>query len=178
MKTLVFAASNSKQSINKALATHAAQVYQANFQPDAVLEILDLNDYEMPIYSIDREQADGIPDLAKQFLAKIGTADNIIISYAEHNGSYTAAWKNIFDWMSRIEMKVFQNKPMLVLATSPGQGGAASVLNAAIQSAPHFTAEVEGSLSVPDFYDNFDSDKGELTNAGLIEDLNAVLGKL
>lgn len=174
MKILVFAASSSRQSINKALATHAAKVYQTQFQPSAEIEILDLNDYEMPIYSVDREQADGIPTAAQAFFDKIGSADKIIVSYAEHNGNYTAAWKNTFDWMSRIDQKIFQNKPMAVLATSPGAGGASSVLNTALTSAPLFAADVKGSLSVPAFYDNFDS-SGELNNAELSQSLSNVL---
>ncbi|MGS0726904.1 NADPH-dependent FMN reductase, partial [Shewanella sp. 0m-11] len=114
MKLLAFAASSSTKSINKQLATYAASLVQG-----AEVEILDINDYEMPLFSQDREEELGHPELAQQFFAKIGEADAIIISFAEHNGSYTAAYKNLFDWTSRIDMKVFQNKPMLLLATSP-----------------------------------------------------------
>lgn len=177
MKILTFAASSSRQSINKALATYAAEVFQAKFQPSAEVEVLDLNDYEMPIYSVDREQADGIPAAAQAFFDKIGSADKIIVSYAEHNGNYTAAWKNVFDWMSRIDQKVFQDKPMAVLATSPGAGGASSVLNTALQSAPFFAADVKGSLSIPSFYDNFDSE-GNLINPELGQILTDVLQQL
>lgn len=80
--------------------------------------------------------------------------------------------------MSRIEGKVFQNKPMLVMSTSLGKGGAASVLNQAKTSAPFFDAVVKGSLSVPSFHDNFDSDKGILTNAELADALKSELEKL
>jgi len=87
-----------------------------------------------------------------------------MISFAEHNGSYTVAYKNIFDWASRINAKVFQNKPMVLLATSPGPGGASSVLAAATASAPYFDGVVKASLSVPGFYDNFDIEQGRITN--------------
>jgi NAD(P)H-dependent FMN reductase len=60
--------------------------------------VLDLNDYEMPIYSIDRETEDGIPEEAQRFYDELGAVDAILISFAEHNGAYTAAYKNIFDW--------------------------------------------------------------------------------
>lgn len=63
MKVLAFAATNSRNSINKALVTHAAELLQRN--AGAELEILDLNDFEMPIYSIDREQDSGIPEPAR-----------------------------------------------------------------------------------------------------------------
>lgn len=178
MKILVFAGSNNNQSINKALATHAAAVYKKQMQTDAEVEVLDLNDYELPIYSIDREQANGIPALAQQFFNKIGAADKLIVSYAEHNGTYTAAWKNLFDWMSRIDMQVFQNKPMVILATSPGKGGASNVLKIAEQSATYFAADIKGVLSVPEFYENFDSVKSELNQKELCQALGAVLEKL
>jgi len=166
MKVLAFAASNSKNSINKQLAT-----YTANLIEGAEVEVLDINDYEMPIFSEDREKELGHPEQAQAFYKKLGEADAIIISFAEHNGSYTAAYKNLFDWTSRIDMKVFQNKPMLMLATSPGPGGAGSVLAAASGSAPYFAADVKASISIPSFYDNFDVEKAQLTNPELIDKL-------
>ena len=93
-------------------------------------------------------------------LIKIAEADALVISFAEHNGSYSAAYKKIFDWCSRISTKVYQGKATILLATSPGPGGAASVLAAATGSAPYFAADLKGSLSVPRFYDNFDTQKG------------------
>ncbi|BAJ03452.1 NADPH-dependent FMN reductase [Shewanella violacea] len=173
MKILAFAASNSSKSINKQLATYAASLVEG-----AEVEILDINDYEMPIFSQDREEELGQPELAQKFFAKLGEADGIIISFAEHNGSYTAAYKNLFDWTSRIDMKVFQNKPMVLLATSPGPGGAKSVLTAAAGSAPYFAADVKASLSIPSFFDNFDIEKGELKNDELKQALKQAVFKL
>ncbi|MEC6823543.1 NAD(P)H-dependent oxidoreductase [Photobacterium piscicola] len=162
MKLLTLAASSSRQSINKHLA-----IYAASLVTDANVDILDINDFEMPLYSIDRETETGIPTLAQAFLNRIAQADAIIISYAEHNGSYTAAYKNLFDWASRIEPKVYQNKPMLLLATSPGPGGANTVLTAAVNSAPYFAGIVKASLSIPSFYDNFDLAVNRIINAEL-----------
>jgi len=176
MKVLAFAASNSRNSINKALVTHAAELLKETQQ--AQIEILDLNDFEMPIYSIDREQQGGIPEPAQAFFNKIGEADVVLISYAEHNGNVTAAYKNLFDWASRIDQKVYQNKAALLMAASPGPGGAQSVLASASGSAPYFAMDVRATLSVPSFYDNFDSDAGVLTNDELAQQLVAALAKL
>ena len=154
MKIIAFAASNHKKSINKQLVEYAA-----NLLSKVEVEVLDLNDYELPLYSQDKEQELGHPDLAKAFLAKIAASCGIIISFAEHNGSYSVAYKNIFDWCSRIEPKVFQNKPMVLFATSPGSLGGATVLAAAVKSAPYFDGIVKASLSIPCFYDNFDPEK-------------------
>lgn len=86
-KIIVFAGSNSTQSINQQLAIHASSVLQATMETPVEIDVLDLNDYEMPIYSPERQAAD-IPQQAQDFFAKIGAADGLIISLAEYNGSY------------------------------------------------------------------------------------------
>ncbi|ARR51084.1 NADPH-dependent oxidoreductase [Photobacterium damselae subsp. damselae] len=159
MKILAFGATNSRNSINQQFAR-----YVASLVPNAEVEVLDLNDYELPIFSFEREEQLGQPELAQKFYKKLGEADAIIISFAEHNGSYAVAYKNTFDWVSRINQKVFQEKPMLLLATSPGPGGAASVLGSAVGSASYFAGDVRASVSLPSFYDNFDMATGKVTN--------------
>ena len=176
MKLLAFAASSNSKSINKQLATYAAS--QVKHKEEVTVEVLDINDYEMPLFSEDKEALLGQPQQAKDFYAKLGKADAIIISFAEHNGSYTAAYKNLFDWTSRIDQKLFQNKPMLLLATSPGPGGAGSVLNSATGSAPYFAGDVKASLSIPSFYNNFDIEKQKLTNPELQDKLQSALASL
>ena len=176
MKLLAFAASNSSKSINKQLATYAAS--QMKHTDGVDVELLDINDFEIPLFSEDKEAQLGQPQQAKDFYAKLGQADAIIISFAEHNGSYTAAYKNLFDWTSRIDQKLFQNKPLLLLATSPGPGGAATVLAAATGSAPYFAGNVKASLSIPSFYDNFDMEKQQLSNTELQDKLHSALALL
>jgi NAD(P)H-dependent FMN reductase len=178
MKILAFAASSSKNSINKALVSYAANVFASRIQQGVEVEILDLNDYEMPIYSIDRENESGVPELAKQFKAKISQADALLISFAEHNGHYAAAFKNIFDWASRLEGKVYQNKPAVIFSTSPGGHGAANVMQAAVASAPHFDMDLKASLSVASFYDNFDMDSQTISNPDIEQQIEAVLRAL
>ena len=174
MKIIAFGASSSSKSINKKLATYAANL-AAEVQANVDIEILDLNDFELPLFSQDKEIALGQPEAAKAFFNKLGESDAIIISFAEHNGNYSAAYKNLFDWASRIDKKVYQNKAMLLLATSPGPGGAGSVLAVATDSAPYFDGQVKASLSVPNFFDNFDVENTKLTNDELHQQLlNAV----
>jgi len=177
MKIIAFGASSSAKSINKQLATYAANL-AAQASESITIEILDLNDFELPLFSQDKEVELGHPEAAKAFYNKLGASDAIIISYAEHNGSYTAAYKNLFDWTSRIAQKVFQNKPMLLLATSPGPGGASSVLATATDSAFYFAGEVIASLSVPSFFDNFDVGSTQLQNDELQQKLLAAVNDL
>jgi NAD(P)H-dependent FMN reductase len=79
MKVIAFAASSSKQSINKQLVTYASGLVE-----NAQVEVLDLNDYELPLFSVDKEQELGKPVLAQEFFAKISASNAVIISFAEH----------------------------------------------------------------------------------------------
>ncbi|MCE8538198.1 NAD(P)H-dependent oxidoreductase [Ruegeria pomeroyi] len=168
MKIVAFGASNTKNSINKALAR-----FTATLVPNAEIEILDLNNYDLPIFSEDIEKEIGQPQAAREFYHKIGSADGVIVSFAEHNGSYSAAYKNLFDWASRIDQKVFQNKPTVYLATSPGPGGAGSVLAAAKGSAPFFGADLRTAVSVASFHDAYDAETGRITEPNALADLSA-----
>ena len=173
MKILAFAGSNSRDSINKKFATYVASQFD-----NAEVEVLDLNDYEMPIFSVDREKHDGIPPLALQFAEKIDNADLLIISLAEHNSSYSVAFKNIFDWISRIkDRKHFGEKPVFLLATATGPGGGKHVLAAFEARSPFSGAQVLQSFSLPKFNENFDPEKGvvnEDKKAEFSEKLSAV----
>ena len=164
-KIIAFGASSSKNSINKQLAIYAAHLFQ-----NATVEILDLNNYEMPIFSVDREKENGIPALAEEFYKKIGSSDLIVLSLAEHNGAYSSAFKNILDWASRINAITFQQKPMLLLATSPGPRGGSTVLEIAKNRFPFQGADLKGSFSLPNFNENFDLETG-ITNPELKSEL-------
>ena len=168
-KILAFGASSSKNSINKTLAA-----YVANQVKDSEINLIDLNDYEMPIYSIDKEKQNGVPQKALDFLNIIKDSDGIIISFAEHNGSYSVAFKNIFDWASREVKNVWMNKPMFILGTSPGPGGAKFVLDTAYTRFSHMSSNTVERLSIPNYSDNFDADTG-ITNPVLKTDLNKKL---
>ncbi len=178
MKILAFAASNSKASINRQLVVSATQVLREEILPGAQIEVLDLNDFEMPIFSVDRQNDGGIPAPARTFFEKITACDALIVSYAEHNGSYTAAYKNIFDWASRIDARVFQDKPMVMMSASPGARGGATVLKAAQTSAPFFGAQLVASFAVSRFYDVFDAQALRLTDPALSQKLHAALTAL
>lgn len=170
MKNIIaFAGSNSSTSINKQLATYAASLVN-----DVQTTILDLNNFELPIYGVDLEKEIGIPENAKRFLEYIRESDGIIISLAEHNGAYATVFKNIFDWMSRAEQKTFMGKPMLLMAASPGGRGGASVLAIAKDRFPRHNAEIVATFSLPNFKENFN--EGEVANTSLNSELADAIG--
>ena len=169
MKNIItIGGSSSKNSINKQFAEYAASLV------DGIKEInIDLNDYEMPIFSIDRENENGFPEKAKQLSDLFDTADGFIISLAEHNGAYSAAFKNVFDWLSRINGKVWRNKPMILLSTSPGARGGQSVLQIALNRFPFGGANIIDSMSLPSFFDNFSN--GLVTDIQLSDNLTGIM---
>lgn len=164
---LAFGASTSTQSINKQLAGYAA-----NALPDVDVKLIDLNDFSAPLFSVDEEAANGIPDAAKAFVAELEAVDGIIVSLAEHNGSYAAAFKSLFDWGTRYKQKVWSDKKMLLLSTSPGGRGGATVLEAAANTFPHLGGDVVATFSLPSFGDNFSSEGGILS-----EDLKSAFAR-
>ena len=161
---LAFAASNSNPSINRQLVDHAASVLADEINLANEIETLDISDFEMPIYSKAREVADGIPPQAQAFFDRLGAADGLIISFPEHNGGYPAAFKNLFDWASRIKMAIYQDAPAVFMAASPGKRAGKMVLDFATRTAPFFGANVVGSLGVGSFGEEFDTDRGALIN--------------
>ncbi len=170
MNILAFAASNSKKSINKQLLTYATSLLH-----DHNVELIDINDFELPIYSEDLERERGIPQAVHRFLAKIASADALMIAYAEHNGGYTVAYKNLFDWASRANRNVYQGRSVIMLATSPGASGAKSVLSMAVESAQSFDGKVAASFSLPSFYDNFDLERQVISHTTLKQELMSTI---
>ena len=72
--------------------------------------------------ALTEENEDGIPDLAYTFKEQFKNSDAVVISFAEHNATYTtSAFKNIFDWISRIDKNIWHNKQYFLLATSTGE---------------------------------------------------------
>ncbi|MES2799321.1 MAG: NAD(P)H-dependent oxidoreductase [Bacteroidota bacterium] len=173
MKVIAFGASYSKQSINKQFASYVAQ------QISSEAETLDLNNYQLPVYTIDLEREIGHPQAAIDFVHKLEEADVLVISIAEHNGSYTAAFKNLFDWASRVKLKLFEDMRVVLLSTAPGARGGISALEDALDRFPRHGGEIVGHFTLPNFNENFSEELGvthdelrerlhELVNAAMV----------
>ena len=165
-KIIAFGASSSKNSINKQLAS-----YVANKIANQEASILDLNYFEIPIYREYRHAEEGIPQHAYAFQTTLDGVQGLVISLAEHNGSYTAAFKNIYDWISVIEKTVWSNKPILLMSTSDGARGGKSVLETAL---PRFSRQSNFAIPhfiLPSFYENFSEERG-ITNQKLNTELD------
>ncbi|MGD1845354.1 MAG: NADPH-dependent FMN reductase [Salibacteraceae bacterium] len=148
MKTIIaFSGSNSSRSINQHLIRLVAPLFTA-----AEVKVLDLRDFPAPMYGIDLEEAEGIPESMQQLMDEFRASDGIVLSTPEHNGSMPAFLKNAIDWLSRIEKKPSLNKPMLLLSASPGARGAQSAFEHLNAILPYRGAAIVAGHRVGSFF--------------------------
>jgi len=168
-KLLAFAGSNSSTSINYKLVAHVVSELK-NYKT----KIVDLKDYPVPMYSEDEEKK-GFPEMIMALKTEITQADALIISVNEHNGSFSAFFKNIIDWLSRADRKFMEGKKILLMSTSPGKRGGLTALEYGKSIFPRFGGEIVGSFSFPSFYENFDNDMTTITSETLLLGLKQVI---
>ena len=166
-KILAFAGSNSSTSINHKFITHIANRINGH-----EIKIIRLMEYDIPMYSVDKESDSGFPLDIQVIKNLISEHDALMISVNEHNGAVSAFFKNILDWLSRLDRNFLADKKILLVSTSPGARGAASSLEYTKGILPRFGGQVIESFSFPSFNDNFDNDKiqNEVLDMG-IEDV-------
>lgn len=148
MKILALGGSSSSQSINRQFAEYVSSLLSSQ------VTVYDLSTKTLPIFSEDEEKL-YIPDEAQEFIKLIRARDLIVLSLAEHNGSYTAAFKNLYDWASRIDYNVWGGRKMILLSTSSGRRGGKTVLEQAKATFPRMGAEIMCSYSLPSFHEKF-----------------------
>jgi len=124
-RVLVFAGSARKGSLNKSLARAAATALE-EAGVDATL--IDLADYEMPLYNGDLEAEHGLPESVVRLKELFAQHQGLIISCPEYNSSITPLLKNTIDWLSRAAegeapLAAFHGKVAGLLGASPGALG-------------------------------------------------------
>lgn len=157
-KILAFAGSNSPTSINYQLILNVTKRIT-----EQEVEVLDLSKIEFPMYSKVREK-EGMPEAVVWLYNKIKEVPALIISVNENNRTVSAFFKNIIDWLSRVDRKFLQDKKILLMSTSPGQRGGAAALEYCKTVFPRFGGIVVESFSLPSFKENFDVESGKIVN--------------
>jgi NAD(P)H-dependent FMN reductase len=125
VRILAFAGSARRDSLNKRLVAYAAGFARA---AGAEVTLLDLDDYDMPVYHGDHEAAGGLPPAAQRLREAFLAHDALLIASPENNASVPAALKNAIDWVSRPHagqngLVPYQGKVAAMLAASPGALG-------------------------------------------------------
>lgn len=160
-KILAFAGSNHTGSINQQLVEFTAALID-----DLDVKVVDIKSWDIPIYSMDMDP-DQTPELIASLIGLIQEHDGFIIASPEHNGGTPAFFKNILDWLSRRAKKVFDNKPVLLMSTSPGGGGGATNRNFLAHTLPYQGATIAATFGLPAFHENMK--EGKLVEERLAE---------
>jgi NAD(P)H-dependent FMN reductase len=125
VKVLAFAGSARRDSLNKKLLRLAAA---ALLEAGALVTVVDLEDFPMPLYHGDLEHREGMPEHARRLRRLLGEHQGLLLVSPENNASVSSLLKNALDWMSRPDggqngLVPFQNKVALLMSASPGALG-------------------------------------------------------
>jgi NAD(P)H-dependent FMN reductase len=131
-----------KGSINEVLRRHMSRKLS---EAGVVVTDLDLNDFPMPIFNQDIEDAGETPEAAKRLAELFRTSDIIFIATPEYNGGVTPLIANTIAWVSR------QGKPSPWRHAIFGIGGVSDGKYATIFSLSHLrdTLSKVGALVAP-----------------------------
>lgn len=153
---LCFAGSNSSTSINYKLVKYTASLIQSSNK----ILVLNMANFPFPMYSEDYEKSNGFSNSLREFRTYIQESNGLLISANEHNGNPSAYFKNVIDWLSRLDKKFLEEKKVFLMGASPGKRGAQGSLEVLTKMLPRFGAEVVTTFSLPSFNANFNVDLG------------------
>ena len=158
VKILAFSGSARRESLNrKFLAVAVAAVREAGGD----VTLLDLNDYALPLYHGDLEDAEGLPAAAVKLIALIAGHDGLLVASPEYNSMITPLLKNTIDWCSRADANPFAGKVAAVISASPGAFGGVRSLKLAQQLLLHLGCViVPGQCALPHAGEAFEPDGG------------------
>lgn len=169
---LAFAGSNSSTSIN-----HQLVIYLTTELKETSFELFKLSDMDLVIYSEDEQRENGFPSSINQIYKHIQTSKGIIISVNEHNSNPSAFFKNVLDWLSRLDRKFLEGKKVFLLSTSTGARGGMSALEVVKNLIPRFGGEVFDTFSFPSFKENFSTDENKISNEELKSEILSKLNQ-
>lgn len=169
-KILAFAGSNNSQSVNRQLLQ-----WVVDQLPKESVTFVSLENYQLPMFGQDLEREQGSPELAKELREIFNQHDAFIVASPEHNSMMPAVLKNAFDWLSRTKINdddsIFNDKPVLLLSTSPGGRGGMTNLQNMANILPYWGAKIKGQYSLPSFYQEFSNGQPSEEHAQKLNDL-------
>lgn len=117
-----FCGSTRRESLNRRLLDATVAICR---ESGASVDVIDLAEFELPLFNQDWENEQGIPDGVGPIQARLDVVDGVVIASPEYNGGYTPLFKNTIDWISRIDHLTFYPRYVsLMTATPGGKGGA------------------------------------------------------
>jgi chromate reductase len=174
MRVLGISGSLRRDSDNTKLLRVAGEMFDAAGVEFKLYEELK----QVPPYDEDDDR-DPAPTAAAHVRAAVAGADAILFSTPEYNHSIPGQLKNVVDWLSRpVGAGALANKPVAVVGSSRGVFGAVWA-QAELRKvlAASSARVVEGEVAVGQSHTRYD-ENGELTDAGIREQLQAVVDEL
>jgi NAD(P)H-dependent FMN reductase len=182
-RILAFAASTRRESFNRKLIRVAAQGAR---EAGAEVTLLELGEYPVPIYNGDDEKEKGLPPVVRKLEELFRSHNGYLVSSPEYNGGMPGLLKNTLDWLTRpgidgAPFGMFTDKPVAIMAASPGRFGGARMLPLLRQYLGHLQM-----LVLPQLYglakagEAFDDD-GRLKDSkieGIVKGLGEKVAKL
>jgi NAD(P)H-dependent FMN reductase len=114
MKYFFLSGSLRKDSLNTRLLHMVAKHFSSSAS-----DIANLNELSIPLYNGDIETV-AIPEGVQKLAKCIDQAQALIIASPEYNYSISGVLKNVIDWVSRVRPMPLKQKPILLMAASPG----------------------------------------------------------
>jgi NAD(P)H-dependent FMN reductase len=141
--------------------------YTTSLVQDHDIQELNMAQHPFPMFSEDLEKQEGYPDTLADLKDKIQKVQGLVLSVNEHNGNPSAYFKNVLDWLSRIDRKFLEGTKVFLMSTSGGKRGGIGSLGVTENMLPRFGAEIVSTFSLPSFHENFKD--GGITDSDLKE---------
>lgn len=120
-------------SVRQGRNSHRVALYFQNYIKEnniAEVSILDLNEYQFPLFEERLRLMQNPSEKALQFAKQIKNADAVIIVTPEYNGGYPASLKNVIDLL----YAEWKRKPIAISTVSDGIFGGSQVITSLVFS--------------------------------------------
>jgi NAD(P)H-dependent FMN reductase len=174
-RILAFSGSARLESLNRKFLSFAVQ---AVMEAGCEVTLADLNEYVLPLYHADLEDAGGLPENAVRLIDLITSHQGLLIASPEYNSMITPLLKNTIDWCTRVDDNPFEGKVAAVISASPGPLGGVRSLQMAQQLLLKIGClVVPGQVYLTHASAAFDAE-GRLTDARARKSAKALMEKL
>ncbi|MEJ2879989.1 NADPH-dependent FMN reductase [Pedobacter sp. GR22-6] len=165
-------------SVRKGRNSHRTALYFQNFITEkrlATVEILDLQEYDFPIFEERLRFFDQPTAAMLDFADKVKAADGILIVTPEYNGGYPASLKNVTDLL----YDEWKRKPIAISTNSAGPFAGSQVITSLLFTLWKIGAWVVPAMfPVPKVQDAFDESGKPADQAGTDKRATAFMNEL